>query len=185
MDEWMVMSSTPPSPHSTSAFFSHQFQAGDWKILLWKNKAISEEGAPWWKSPGAIIVNSTSWQGPVTQTELPMVFSASLSVWTLSQRSPDMWAKLPDRRNKQKKMDKRNWREKETMQGTKEKYNSFPPLGKKMLIQIFCSNVISPERRPSSWPLCPKQHILLCSIPSPCLISERDDREMVGRKWLT
>lgn len=103
---------------------------------LEKLSNLRGRSAPEKKPRCYVPVNCTSWQDLVTQTELPVVFSAPLSVWTLSQRSPDMWAKLPDRRDKPKKMDKRHWQEKETMQGAKEKCNNFPPIGKKLLIQI-------------------------------------------------
>lgn len=106
--------------------FPHHLQAGGQKILLWKDEArgrsFPNEKAT--VPPGCPTATSTSDQLSLTNG-CRVALSASLSMWQFSRRSPDMWRKPPNRRERPGKGDKRNCEEKETRQGTKEKCNNF------------------------------------------------------------
>ena len=168
-DWWLCLPLILPPSFTTSRQETGRFFSGKTKQSQRKELPNEKVNVP----PGHLTVTATI-DKPSHTGSCPSAFSVSFSMWPLSQRSPDMWGKPPDRRERPKKVDKRNWKEKETMQGTKQKCNNFPPIDEKTLIPI--SAQMSLHQRDFRWPLCPKQYLPLLSTSSFCLISGRKNR---------
>lgn len=157
------MSPTPPD------FPFQHLPAGDQKILLEKLSNFRGKSPPVNK-PTCYLVTQ-QWTPPVDKPQ--------------SHRQSFPWLLVPashyERSAKDRltgeidpnRTDKRHWHEKETMRGTKEKYNRFPPIRWK---DTQISAQMSLHQRDFPWPLCLKQCLPLLCTPPLCLISERKDR---------
>lgn len=147
------MVSDPPD-----VLFQH-LPAGDQKILLQKLSNSRGKSPP--VNKPICCLATQQWTPPVDKPQ--------------SHRQSCLWLLVPashyecsakDRLTGEidpNRTDKRQWHKKETMQGTKEKYNHFPPIRWKDTHSDFSSNVTSPERLPLA--TLPKtiSSITLCS----------------------